>query len=219
MARDGLRKPAALLAFAGVKPGDRVADLMPGEGYFTRLFSKVVGPRGRVYAIVPTELAKAMPKAVVMAKAVAADRAFANVSVLVLPTASVKAPQPLDVAWTSDNYHDVYAFFGPEQAQAFDKAVYAALKPGGVFVVIDHVGAPGLPPGLPPAVTPELWMKTPASDRSGDRQGADPGRRLSPGGRKQDSGQFPPTTISSRSSFPPSRAAPISFVFRFRKPG
>jgi predicted methyltransferase len=143
VARDALRKPAALLAFAGIKAGDRVADLIPGQGYFTRLFSTVVGSKGQVYAIVPAELAQVLPSAVDAAKAVAADPAFANVSVLVLPTASVKAPQPLDVAWTSDNYHDLYAFFGPDQAEAFDKAVYAALKPGGVFIVIDHVAASG----------------------------------------------------------------------------
>jgi predicted methyltransferase len=159
VARDGLRKPAALLAFSGIKPGDRVADLMPGQGYFTRLFSKVVGPRGRVYAIVPTELAQAMPKAVDMAKAVPAGRGYGNVSVLVLPTASIKAPEPLDLAWTSDNYHDLYAFFGPQQAQAFDKAVYAALKPGGVFVVIDHVAGAGLPQGVPPGIDRTVWLK------------------------------------------------------------
>jgi predicted methyltransferase len=143
VARDELRKPAALLAFAGIKAGDRVADLIPGKGYFTRLFSNVVGPSGHVYAIVPAELAQVLPSAVDTAKAVAAEPAFANVSVLVLPTASIKAPEPLDVAWTSDNYHDLYAFFGPDQAEAFDKSVYAALKPGGVFIVIDHVAKAG----------------------------------------------------------------------------
>src|SRR5580692_3034603 len=52
---DPLRKPALVIAFAGLKPGDRVADFMPGNAYFTRLFSDVVGPSGRVYAFVPTE--------------------------------------------------------------------------------------------------------------------------------------------------------------------
>jgi predicted methyltransferase len=141
--RDEFRKPAPLLAFAGIKVGDHVADLIPGQGYFTRLFSNVVGSRGHVYSVVPAELAQVLPKAVDWAKMLAAEPAFVNVSVLVLPTASVKAPEPLDVAWTSDNYHDLYAFFGPDQAQAFDKAVYAALRPGGVFIVIDHVAVSG----------------------------------------------------------------------------
>jgi len=56
--RDADRKPAEIVAFAGVKPGDKVAEMMPGGGYFTRIFSKVVGPRGHVYAYVPDELTK-----------------------------------------------------------------------------------------------------------------------------------------------------------------
>src|SRR3569833_3970988 len=47
------RKPAESVAFAGVKPGDKVVDLIPGKGYFTRLFSLVVGPKGHVYAVPP----------------------------------------------------------------------------------------------------------------------------------------------------------------------
>jgi predicted methyltransferase len=60
---DSLRKPAQLLAFAGVKPGDRIADFMPGNAYFTRIFSKVVGPAGHVYAFIPAEEIKNCPPA------------------------------------------------------------------------------------------------------------------------------------------------------------
>ena len=59
-ARDANRKPAETLAFVGVRPGDRVADLIPGGGYFTRLFSVAVGPKGWVYAYVPSDLDKMM---------------------------------------------------------------------------------------------------------------------------------------------------------------
>src|SRR5262245_50258219 len=52
---DARRKVAELVAFSGAKPGDKVLDLIPGSGYFTRVFSKVVGPQGRVYAVWPTE--------------------------------------------------------------------------------------------------------------------------------------------------------------------
>ncbi len=141
--RDALRHPDSLLAFAGVKPGDQVADVMPGKGYFTHLFSKVVGPTGHVYAIVPAELAQVAPKAADAAKALAAEPAFTNVSTLIVPAAAVAAPVKLDVAWTSDNYHDIYGYFGADQAAKFDTAVYNALKPGGVFVVIDHIAKPG----------------------------------------------------------------------------
>ena len=141
--RDAARHPAELLAFAGLKQGDQVADLIPGQGYFTRIFSNVVGPSGHVYAVVPAELAKEAPKMLVAMKALTADKTFANVSLLVQPTAEIATPQKLDVAWTSDNYHDIYGFFGASQASKFDTAVFNALKPGGVFIVIDHVAKPG----------------------------------------------------------------------------
>jgi predicted methyltransferase len=145
-ARDAVRKPAELLAFAGVKAGDSIADLMPGQGYFTRLFSVVVGDHGHVYAVVPAELAHVMPKALDTMTTLAGEPGMANVAVLSMPTAETAAPMPLDIAWTDDNYHDIYAFFGAEQAARFDAAVYKALKPGGVFVVIDHVAAAGTDP-------------------------------------------------------------------------
>jgi predicted methyltransferase len=141
--RDALRHPDLLMAFAGVKPGDQVADIMPGKGYFTHLFSKVVGPTGHVYAIVPAELANVAPKAADAAKALASEPAFTNVSTLVQPTAAIAAPVKLDIAWTSDNYHDLYGFFGADEAAKFDAAVFNALKPGGVFIVVDHVAKPG----------------------------------------------------------------------------
>src|SRR5690349_1927171 len=55
-ARDVNRKPAECLVFAGIKLGDRVADILPGNGYFTRLFAKAVGPSGYVYAYVPSDI-------------------------------------------------------------------------------------------------------------------------------------------------------------------
>jgi predicted methyltransferase len=141
--RDALRHPGELIAFAGLKPGERVADLMPGRGYFTRLFSKVVGPAGHVYAVIPTELAHVAPKIRDAMQALTQEKAFANVTLLVQPSADIAPPEPVDVAWTSDNYHDLYGFFGADQAAKFDAAVFRALKPGGVFIVIDHVAKAG----------------------------------------------------------------------------
>ena len=141
--RDAQRKPGELLAFAGVKPGWKVADLLPGGGYFTRIFAKAVGPRGHVYAWVPGELAAANPKATDKPKALAAEPAFANVSV-VTPTGNDPAlAGTLDLAWTAQNWHDIYGRYGAEGALRFDKAVLSALKPGGIYVVIDHVANTG----------------------------------------------------------------------------
>ncbi|CAN5413773.1 class I SAM-dependent methyltransferase [soil metagenome] len=142
--RDANRKPGELIAFAGIEPGDRIADIMPGKGYFTRIFSKLVGRKGQVYAIVPTELAQADPGSPKEAHALARDPQLSNnVVAVVTPSAELTVPEPLDVAWTSQNYHDLYGFFGAAQAAKFDAAVFRALKPGGVFIVIDHVAIAG----------------------------------------------------------------------------
>ncbi len=142
--RDADRKPAESMAFAGVKPGDRVLELLPGRGYFTRLLSKAVGPSGHVYAVTPEVSVKANPKAVDAINALAADPAYANVTVLVQPAAALRAPEPVDVMWTSLNYHDLHdSFMGPVDMAAFNRSVYNALKPGGTYLIIDHEAALG----------------------------------------------------------------------------
>jgi len=72
--RDAERKPAEMLAFAGVKPGMVVVDLLPGGGYFTRIFSSAVGPAGKVIGYVPDEMYAGRPKSLDAIQAIAADR-------------------------------------------------------------------------------------------------------------------------------------------------
>ncbi len=144
VARDALRHPAEVLAFAGVKPGDTVIELIPGGGYYTRLLSAAVGPQGRVFAVVPNYLAEHMPKAVDMEKALAAEPGYGNVRVVVEGLGHITDQGPADVVFTAENYHDLHNdHVPPDTAAQVDKAVYAALKPGGVFLVDDHVAAPG----------------------------------------------------------------------------
>jgi predicted methyltransferase len=141
--RDANRKPAESLAFAGVKPGDRVADLIPGGGYFTRLFARAVGPKGYVYAYFPSDI-DAMYKKHGMTMPPPADPKYPNVSYLHAPVAKFVAPANLDIVWTSQHYHDLHdKFFGPADLSAVNKAIYDSLKPGGVYVVLDHVAEPG----------------------------------------------------------------------------
>jgi predicted methyltransferase len=143
--RDANRKPAETLVFAGVKPGDRVAELLPGAGYFTRLFSKVVGSGGHVYALVPAPSPNApadAPDFAARVKAIAADPNYSNVSVLVQPFAELKVPEPVDLVWTSQNYHDLHNFPGIDVG-VFNQLVFEALKPGGVYVVLDHAAEAG----------------------------------------------------------------------------
>jgi predicted methyltransferase len=143
--RDANRKPAETLAFAGVKPGDVVAELLPGGGYFTRLFSKTVGPSGHVYALVPAPSPTAPPDAPDFAarvRALAADPNYSNVSVVVQAFSQLKSPVPTDLVWTSQNYHDLHNFPGVDVG-VFNQLVFDALKPGGLYVILDHASEPG----------------------------------------------------------------------------
>lgn len=145
--RDANRKPGEVLAFAGVKLGDRVADYAAGNGYFTRLFSGVVGSQGHVYASVPASLFQYEN----IVKGIADIQAYIvkhpNVSVTAGSAIDVaRYPEKLDLFWISQNYHDLHdPFMGPVDMKAFNRAVYAALKPGGVYIVLDHVAAKGSP--------------------------------------------------------------------------
>jgi predicted methyltransferase len=142
--RDALRHPAETLAFTGVAPGAVVIEIMPGGGYFTRLFSKAVGPSGHVYAIQPAEIAKAFPKSTDAINAIAADPAYANVTVLTEPINALSAPAPADLVWISQNYHDLHdPFMGPADLAKVNGAALAALKLGGVYLVLDHAAEPG----------------------------------------------------------------------------
>lgn len=143
-ADDAKRHPAEIMAFTGVKPGDKVFELIPGEGYWTRLFSKIAGPGGRVYAVWPQQYAQYSQHKVAMLRDMAADPAYPNIAVDVQPTPAVAAPEPVDVVFTSQNYHDYPAeFMGNLQPAVLNKAAWDMLKPGGTYVVIDHAAAPG----------------------------------------------------------------------------
>ncbi len=143
--RDANRKPAETLEFAGVKPGDAVAELLPGGGYFTRIFSKVVGATGHVYALVPAPAASDppdMPDFAARVKAIAADPNYSNVSVVVEPFSQLKAPVPIDIVWTSQNYHDLHNLPGLDVG-VFNQMVFNALKPGGIYLILDHEAEAG----------------------------------------------------------------------------
>jgi len=135
IARDADRKPAEVMAFAGVKPGAKIAEIAPGGGYFTRLLSAAVGPKGYVY----TFAGRASPAVAGIAQATG------NVSVGVGKPGDALAPEPVDIVWTTQNYHDFKnAKVGEEDAAAvYNRAAFAALKPGGVYMVGDHQAAKG----------------------------------------------------------------------------
>jgi predicted methyltransferase len=142
--RDADRKPAELLAFAGVAPGSKVAEMLPGGGYFTRIFSKAVGSGGAVYALVPPRPANAptgAPDFAAPMRALSAEPAYSNVTLASLdPTAALA--EPVDVIWTSLNYHDLHNRPNAD-LMATNTMALNALKPGGVYIVIDHAAMNG----------------------------------------------------------------------------
>ena len=139
-ARDADRKPAAMLEFAGVRPGMTVIDAIPGGGYFTRLFSAAVGPTGTVYAYVPDEMLKKGSGPLDRLAAIAASNS--NVKVEHNPLLQPGPANVADVVWTSQNYHDLHNMAGVDVVE-FDRQVLRTLKPGGVFVVLDHAAKAG----------------------------------------------------------------------------
>jgi predicted methyltransferase len=148
--RDAARKPAEMLAFAGIKPGQQIIELLPGGGYFTRLLSVTVGPKGHIYALgfPPRPAAAGAPPAMAMANpldTLAKDPHYPNITVSTIAAINSDpptVPTGVDLVWTSDNYHDLHN--GPTaDIAAFNKHVFSVLKSGGVFLIIDHVAAAG----------------------------------------------------------------------------
>lgn len=139
--RDAARKPAVMLEFARVKPGDHVADLIPGHGYFTRLFAVAVKPGGKVIAIVPPEAAKRDAEGAAMIAAIAADAGYGDVSVV--DAISNPAIGHVDLFWTAQNYHDLHNSLSVGQVIEVNEAIYKLVKPGGYYVIVDHAAQPG----------------------------------------------------------------------------
>ena len=143
-AADARRKPGPLIALAGVKPGDKVLDLIPASGYWTRIFSKVVGPEGKVYAVWPQPYARQAMGNVADLRRLSADKYYGNIVTEVQPSTALTASEPLDVIWTSQNFHDYPdEFMGKGDPSQLARDAFKALKPGGTFMVIDHAARAG----------------------------------------------------------------------------
>ena len=130
---DATRKPDEVLAFYGVKSGDKVADIFSARGYYTAILSQVVGPQGTVYAANPNsrpEWSDRWKKSM-----------YANVRVIDGPFDKIALPQDgsLDFVIIHLNYHDLT----PEVRGPMDKRIFAALKPGGIYAVVDHSAKDG----------------------------------------------------------------------------
>ena len=144
VARDATRHPAEMLSFAGVKPGDKVADFMMGSGYFTRILATAVGPKGHVYGYQSAEFIKFRAAYGTDQTTVAA--AYKNVTPLAAPLSATGLPEGLDLVLTVQNYHDLHLkAFPVDTADAVNRQVFKALKPGGIYLVVDHAASSGSP--------------------------------------------------------------------------
>jgi predicted methyltransferase len=132
---DATRHPAEFLPFTQVKPGMRVLDVAAGGGYTSQLMALAVGPAGVVYAQ-RTQPGEAITKRL-------ADQPQANFIVVLRPFDD-PVPEPagrLDLVTLVLNYHDIT--FLPVDRAKMNQAIYAALKPGGKYVIVDHSAKPG----------------------------------------------------------------------------
>jgi len=132
---DGRRHPAEVVKFFGIKSGDRVADLLTGGGYWTRILVPLVGPSGKVYAGNNPFFARFYTDAF---SAMLAEPAFKAVVRIDGPVDKLALPGDgsLDAVIMVMAYHDI--FLTDEDRGALNKKVFAALKPGGVYGIIDH---------------------------------------------------------------------------------
>jgi len=136
-----------LRQFARVHAGSTVMDVWPGSGDWTRLFSDIVGPEGRVYSLVPAELAHFKSDPVGQMRALAKEPGRENVEVVSSDLVALPAgSQSVDVVWLHLFYHDLHTALVQTRGAtpaSFNRAVHERLKPGGLYVIVDHVAATG----------------------------------------------------------------------------
>jgi predicted methyltransferase len=203
VARDPERRPAQIIAFAGVRPGDRIVELAPGGGYYTRILARSVGPRGRIFAIVSPRFAQ---QAGALDRFRATLSAYPNVEVVVSDLRSLTLAQPVDLVWTSENYHDFHNLPGAD-IHAIDQAIFAVLRPGGIFYVEDHAA-----PGTGVTATSTLHRIDPQAVRDEVRAA---GFRLE---AESPLLANPADPHDARSNDPSIRGHTDRFAMRFRKP-
>ncbi|HKT53074.1 MAG TPA: methyltransferase, partial [Caulobacteraceae bacterium] len=140
VARDAARKPAVVMAFSRIKPGDKVLELIPGHGYFTRVIAKVVGPTGHDYTAIPQIQGFDVSR---LSSGLAGAPGYANVSEIPLTPEGLRSAGPVDAIWISQNYHDLHLPMFHADVMALDKLFYETLKPGGVLLIEDHAAVAG----------------------------------------------------------------------------
>lgn len=152
--RDPARKPAEIVSFSGVQRGDIIAEIAPGGGYYTRILAQTVGPEGKIYALMPAFFAN-RPGGLDGINAIAEQ--YGNVEVVVVESYdALTLPEPVDLVWTTENYHDL----ANGNIAGANTAVFGALRAGGIYFVEDHAA-----PGTGTSATATLHRIDPAAVR------------------------------------------------------
>ena len=141
-------KLSELIRFARVDTGSTVIDVYPGGGEWTRLFSDVVGPDGRVYSFVPTEISDLKSDQLARMQTLANEPGRENIEPVTADLVAMNgATQPADVVWLHLFYHDLHTPLIQSRGATpahFNAAVFGALKTGGYYVIVDHAAASGV---------------------------------------------------------------------------
>lgn len=211
IALDEGRKPAEVLAFLGLKPGMKAADVMTGSGYWAEIMANAVGPNGKVTAFEPTQFYTSPDEQKTWA-AIVARRP--DIDFIRYPFEHFTAkPAAFDFAMINLNYHDLYwesaqYKIGHSDPAEFTRALFAAMKPGGIVGIIDHVG----PAGDTRALVEKLHRIDPAVVKA-DFEAA--GFRL----EAESHLLANPADDHSKMVYDPAiRGKTDRFVYRFRKP-
>lgn len=138
-ARDVDRKPAEVLAFLGIEPGMRVAEMMAGEGYYTEILAGAVSPGGMLYAHNSPFVLERFAESPFSDRLARIDAE--HVVRIDSEPEEPGLPEDLDAVILFRFYHD-FCWQGVDRA-AFNRAVFESLRPGGVLGVIDHHAEPG----------------------------------------------------------------------------
>jgi predicted methyltransferase len=135
---DRIRLPAQTIAFSGAAPGMVIAELLPFYGYFSRLLSDVVGPTGKIYGIENFNWSNTA-----FDKKLTGQRR--NIILKRSKWGEFELPEKVDLFWITQNYHDLHVpEYGHVDIDAFNLRVWNALKPGGIYMVVDQAGNPGM---------------------------------------------------------------------------
>lgn len=141
--RDAARKPAETLAFYGIKPGMTVAELVTSRGYFTGVLAEAVGASGKVYGQNNKWMRERIKDTQRPLGDLITKGGFTNIIDHNTELEDLQFPAgQFDAVFIVMFYHDLY-WLNVDRA-AMNKGVMAALKPGGVYAVIDHHAAPGM---------------------------------------------------------------------------